>query len=145
MKALLWIGSIIVALAVGSMLRPTPAAEAPRSIHTREVVSVASPVPTDAIRAAVRAELANLHEPVAAREQRVEAPEPPAGDPAAVEQVLDAIRDRSADGVWSDDDRTALLPLLASLTGPQRTQVMDALFPLINSDRLRVTTHGPPI
>lgn len=147
-----WIATLAAAAAAGRASAPSPSPSAP---VVAPVAAVARPViigpaaapglTIDDVRAAVRAELdaRAIAEPPGAPELAAEPP--PADDPTALAQALDLVSSGAADGVWSDEDRDALRPIMGRLRGAQPRQVMAALFPLINDQRVRVETHGAPL
>ncbi|HXU72102.1 MAG TPA: hypothetical protein VN947_22370 [Polyangia bacterium] len=126
-----------------SVERP-PATCAPRPSALDEV----------ALRAAVRAELANLPRGVLAAATATAASGPvpaptaaPPPRPEATRALGDGHRlldDALARRRWSSDDRASFRALMAQVDGDGRAELLGELVPAINDGRLEVATGGTP-
>ena len=117
---------------------PAPLPEAPVAARVAPIAPVVRPqvgLDREEVRAILREELA----------ASAPAPAPVAAQPASpgTEGAERAIAAGLADGVWSDDDRTALRSAMNGLTQAEADAVMQQLLPALSSGQVRVESGSP--
>ena len=150
LRPLAFAAALVAAGAVGySIPRPAPPARIAPPVCARQVAVIDEA----ALRAALRAELANLPRTTAnvAAAAPVAAPVAPPQAAVPSAEAVSALADAQhvLDGAlarhrWGSDDARAFRQLLARVDDDGRQQLLSQLAPAINDGRLELATAGMP-